>query len=509
MTSLPDLQPPWLEALSRPEAYPHPAGPITLLQTHISWVFLTGDWAYKLKKPVQFNFLDFSTLEKRHAACQEELRLNRRTAPSIYDSVVPLVRTAGGPRWNGEGETLEYAVRMRQFPQSDLLLERMQSGSLTVDHVEALGIAVARLHQLAGVAGRATNFGSPAVTHRAVTDCFAVLDGSDFRGVIADLRSWTDAEALRLGPHFEARRQAGFIRECHGDLHLGNLVLIDGVPTLFDALEFNEELRWIDVVSDLAFLVMDLHDHGAPAFAWQVLNTWLEQTGDFAGLAALRYFLVYRAIVRAKVAALRLGQRSLPEAERSKQAANVESYLALAKRFSSRETPALVLMHGLSGSGKTHAARSLTRERGGIHCRSDVERKRLLGAWPPERVADVSPSVLYSAEATARTYDRLLEVAAAVLDSGHTVYVDAAFLRASDRRRFADLARSRGAAFRIVSCTAPSAVLESRVRNRLAERRDASDATLDVLRDQRQTSEPLSDEERRVTVEWDSDSARS
>jgi uncharacterized protein len=483
--------PSWLPALHHPQAYSHAAKRIELIETHLSWVFLTGHWAYKLKKPIALGFVDFSTLEKREAACREELRLNRRTAAGLYEDVVTLVETEMGPRFGSGGPILEYAVRMQQFPQTDVLLSLADSGHLTATHIEHLAKAIAAMHAAADVAPDNSPFGRPATVRRYTEGCLppiAASIGHDQAPKLEDISRWVKDEATRLESHFIARRANGFVRECHGDLHLGNIVLVDGIPQPFDCLEFNAELRFIDVISDLAFLVMDLIDHGSPDFAWQALNGWLDQTGDFAGLAALRYYEVYRALVRAKVAAIRLAQPGLTQDDLATWQSGLGSYLDLTNRLSERGQGRLVLMHGLSGSGKSVVGQQLACQIGAICLRSDRERKRRSDGSPRD--------VRYSEAAITDTYRRVLEATESLLQEGHTVVVDATFLKRAHRDQFQDLAERSGVPRIIVSCDAPQSVLDERVQRRQSQGQDPSDATLEVLRSQRALADPLTELER-------------
>ncbi len=491
--------PSWLSALHQANAYPHAVENIELIETHLSWVFLTGTWAYKLKKPVSFGFVDFSTREKREAACREELRLNRRTAPDIYVEVATLVETATGPRFGTGGPVLESAVRMRQFPQEDVLLAMADSGRLTATHIEHLAKSIAGMHAAAAVAPDDSTFGRPATVRAYTEGCLAPIAAAisaDQSEALENIRSWVTAEAVRLESHFVVRRSGGFVRECHGDLHLGNIVLIDGIPQPFDGLEFNAELRFIDVISDVAFLVMDLIDHRSWQFAWQVLNGWLDLTGDFAGLAALRYYVVYRALVRAKVAAIRLTQTGLTKADVAAATARLANYLEHADQLADRGQRGLVLMHGLSGSGKSVIGRQLAWRIGAVCLRSDLERKR---ARPDGSL----PAVTYSEAAITDTYRRLLQTADNLLQQGHRVVVDASFLNAEHRRSFQELAGRLSVPWTIVCCDAPLSVLEERIQRRQTQGLDPSDATLEVLRAQQRSADPLTGLESRHSVRVD------
>jgi len=489
----------WLEALHRPEAYPHPVEEIRLIETHLSRVFLTGRWAYKFKKPIALPFVDFSTLEKRKACCEEELRLNRRTVPGLYDAVVTLVRTETGVRFAKEGEAIEYAVRMRQFPQSDVLLAIADEGRLTSTHIDELAASIAAMHS-AAAASPDSSFGTPETVRRYTEGCLppvAAAITTDQTDLLEAIGRWVRDEAARLDSHFLERRSAGCIRECHGDLHLGNIVLVDGVPQPFDCIEFNAELRFIDVISDLAFVVMDLIDHQRPEFAWQLLNGWLDRTGDFKGLAALRYYSVYRALVRAKVAAIRLKQPGLTPQDTASARSQLASYLDLAQRLSALAPGHLVLMHGLSGSGKSFVGRSLALRIGAVCLRSDVERKRSRSEHEPAS---------YSDAAISGTYDRLLAIAETVLQQGHSVLVDATFLKQCHRSRFEALARNNNAPWTIIACEAPQPVLEERVRSRHSQGGDPSEATVEVVRSQCGVIEPLTSEEQARAIRCDTSS---
>ena len=493
------LHPAWLESLRNPETYSHPVDSIQIAETHISWVVLTGDWAYKLKKPVNFGFVNFTTLELRHAACHDEIRLNKRTAPDLYDAVVPLTCNPSGYRFGGTGPTVEFAVRMRQFSQEDLLDQRLHRGAISADVIDVLAHEVASLHQQAVVAPADSVFGSPEKVHEVVHACLSVLAAvplsGDLQSQLSKLNSWTNQEFSRLEPVLVRRKEQGFVRECHGDLHLGNLVMFHGRPTLFDCLEFNPDLRWIDVISDLAFLFMDLIDRSAEPFAWRILNLWLQQTGDYAGLQMLKYYATYRALVRAKVAALRFQQPEIAEIEMQRQTELLLSYVNLASQMTCPKQPAIYLMHGVSGSGKSFVARELASFLGAIQIRSDVERKRLFGCWPASPNNAVSNPEMYSASATVQTYHRLQDLTREIVGHGYSVVVDAAFLARSNRHSFVTLAHDLGVSVRIVSCTASDETLKQRIRERLSRGDDPSDANLQVLEKQLELREDLTSEE--------------
>jgi aminoglycoside phosphotransferase family enzyme/predicted kinase len=496
-------------ALRDPACYPHPAnGPIESIETHISWVLLAGEYAYKVKKPVNLGFLDFSTLEARRYYCEEELRLNRRTAPELYLGVVPIVAGAAGPRIGGTGEAIEYALEMRRFPQDALADSAARRGELGADRIDAIATAVAAFHAVIPAAPEGLAFGAPEqVTAPALANFEQLRELDADPGAAARLgrlRAWTEREGSRLHGIFAARKRDGFVRECHGDLHLRNVAFLEGRPVLFDCIEFDPELRWIDVASEVAFLAMDLIEHGLEGAAWRFLNTYLETTGDYAGVRVLRYYLVYRAMVRAKIARIEARQQqTLPGAGERRY----RKYLALAESLALRVRPALVLMHGLAGSGKTTLAQTILERIGGLRVRSDVERKRLHGFAARTRTHAAPYAGIYAPETTRLTYDRLEQAVRDIVESGHTAIVDAAFLRRTERMAFLGLAHELEAPFLIVWCRASEAALRRRVAQREAAGNDASDAGVAVLENQIATCEALGRDELVHAVpidsEWD------
>ena len=498
--------PPLITALLDPAAYGHPCGDIRLVETHISWLLLTGDYAYKIKKPVDFGFLDFSTLARRKHFCEEEIRLNGRLAPQIYLQVVSIREDAEGLHVDGDGEVREYAVKMRQFDNDGLFDRLIQRGRLSREIITDTARRLARFHNEIAVAGPDTPFGEPATVQRPVRENFEhlqrhaaeFLTGETQRRQFEHTRQWSEAAFARLSATIAQRKVDGFVRECHGDLHLGNIVLIDGQVVPFDGIEFNPALRWIDIVSEMAFLSMDLQDHGRADLAHRLLDDWLACTGDYGGLALLRYYQCYRAMVRAKVAALR-GEQAGVEKTRSE----LNNYLQLAEGYTRAGQPALLITHGLSGSGKSWLTQQLLEASGAIRLRSDVERKRLAGLDPLARSDSLPGAGIYTAEFTRRTFERLAELAQQLLAAGFGVIVDATFIRHAERDRFRRLARSLDVPFRILHCEADTDTLRRRISARQGQGRDASEAGLAVLEMQLENQEPLDDEERALTVSVD------
>jgi len=471
-------------------------------ETHISVVLVAGAYAYKFKKPLDLGFLDFSTLEKRRAACEEELRLNRRTAPSIYLDVVPVGGSPDQPRI-GETPAIEYAVRMRRFEQSALLDRALAEGGVDAALLERFARTLAGFHAAADAAGdrplgRPEDALGPALQNFA--QLAPLVDAANDRDTLDALHAWTLREHERIAGAMAERRAAGRVRECHGDLHLGNVVLVAGEATPFDCIEFNDALRWIDVMNEIAFTAMDLADHAHEDLAHRFVDAYLAASGDYGGLAVLPFYLVYRAMVRAKIACLRAHQPGLDLHGRTRADAQSHAYLRLAQRLSRPQRAAIVLMHGLSGSGKSHAAARIVERAGAVRIRSDVERRRIHGLALDAASGAGLDAGLYSSEATARTYARLEALAGAIADAGWVVIVDAAFLRREERDAFARMAGARGIPCVIASCTADEATLRTRIEARRAAGIDPSEATLAVLDRQIATQEPLDEAEQAHTV---------
>ena len=494
-----------IAALKDPACYPHPVGTVEVLETHISWVVLAGDFAYKVKKPVRLGFLDFSALESRRFYCEEELRLNRRTAPGLYLGVVPIT---GGPprvRIGGSGPAIEYAVRMRRFAQGDVLARRAAEHVIGNAEVDAIAVALARFHAGLPPAVTGSSFGSPQAIVTAMLENFGDIAACDATApvgeAVAELEAWARTQHQLLQAVFVRRKRDGFVRECHGDLHLGNIVLHEGEPVFFDALEFSDRLRWGDVMNDAAFTAMDLLEHELPRLAARFLDRYLAESGDYGGLAVLRYYMVYRALVRAKVAAIRAQQPSA--LGRAIPGPGCLAYLRLACRMAHRPPALLVLMHGVSCSGKTMVSQRLLEALGAVRIRTDVERKRLRGMPAREHLEAPPDSGPYGAGEIAAVYAHVARLATACLDAGHPAIVDATFLRRAQRDEFVALAGAAGAAVEIVECACSPDILRARALLRARDNPDASDAGIDVLESQLAHIEPLAPEERLHSVRVD------
>lgn len=492
-----------VEALRDPDAFPDAGSSVVVHETHISWVFLIGDHAYKVKKPITTDFLDYGTLKQRHRLCHEELRLDRRYAADLYLGVVPITLVNGSVRVEGEGDPIEYAVKMRRFPDRALLSERLDEGKLTGEEVFQLAKAVAKFHQDAAKCEREFAQGWPnfVITNaNEISDQLKRSLTGDSAATVDSVQRWCNEYFNKHRPTFTQRVDNGFVRECHGDLHLENVVHWNDRLILFDGIEFNERFRWIDVMSDAGFLAMDFASRGHLDLSRSFMNAYLEQTGDHASMVLLRWFLVYRALVRSLVASMRIDQPGVSDVDRIAAIEDCRSHVNLAHRFTHKETPGLWIMHGVSGSGKTTLSELVVQQRNAIRLRSDIERKRHFGLTAVQRPTDQMREKLYCETANQATYTRLRRLTRDILQSGFSVVVDATFLKVHDRELFHELAKREDVSFAIFDCHADENTLRQRVADRMAKNTDASDADLEVLEQQLASREPLTHAERKYVA---------
>jgi len=503
----------WIEGLKNHQCYPHPVNQVRVVETHISWVALTGSYAYKIKKPVKYSFVDFSTLDKRRWFCEEEVRLNRRLAPEVYLGIVPITGSPAHPHIEGQGTPFEFAVKMKQFSSDQEISDILANGKKAEACISLLADRIATFHAEIENADEDSPYGTPDMVWQPMKECLHEIPLSLLtqtnQEYLAIIERWAQKEWRNLSDVFLRRKQEGFVRECHGDLHLGNIAMFEGNICVFDALEFQPRLRWIDVMSEVAFLVMDLEKYGHQDLAFVVLNRYLEVTGDYEGLRVFRLYQVYRALVRAKVAGLRLAQLAEHGAEEEKAKRELTGYLELAHRFMARTTPALILMHGVSGTGKTTVSTEIIKAIYAIRIRSDVERKRLFGESLQSKEKVPLGAGLYHSDMTERTYHQLQELARTLLQAGFSVVVDATFLQHQQREPFRRLAEELGCKWIIVDVFAPEAVLAERIEQRSHEGGDASDATVDVMKRQEETQESFTQEERQHVIRVDSTDQKS
>lgn len=485
-----------IKGLYAKSAYHHEISTVIVVETHISWVLLTGQFAYKIKKPVNFGFLDFSTLEKRRFFCSEELRLNRRFAANLYLDVVPITGSQDRPEMGGAGHAIEYAVKMLQFPSGFTLAELAETGKLGNGEIDQIAEIVADFHEKVAKAGEDSSYGDCEAIQTWFNENFdhirPRLNDEQQLTQLRAIQAWGFKESHQLAELMRQRKRQGFVRECHGDLHLGNMTVIDGKVALFDCIEFNPMLRWIDVISEVAFLVIDLLHSGHDSLAFRFLNRYLQLSGDYPGLVLLRYYLVYRALVRAKVSLLRLEQQQNDPAASRQAFLDYGEYVNLAERFTVANPTLLIITHGFSGSGKSTLSSRLAENIGAIHIRSDIERKRLFGFRATEHTDSGIDRGLYTSEISQKTYQKLAELARDVISTGLPVMIDAAFLKSEQRGLFRELAKECGSHFIIIDFQASDDVLCQRILHRQQYRTDPSEATVEVLKQQLRSAEALS-----------------
>jgi aminoglycoside phosphotransferase family enzyme/predicted kinase len=488
----------WLPALTEALQKQCPNQPLEKIETHISIVLLVGDRAIKIKKAQDFGFLDFSTLEKRQQYCQAEYSLNRRLAATLYQSLGAIVGTPESPRFceniaeNQTENIIEPCIVMRRFPQERLLDNLLQIDALSVAMIESIGEKIALFHRDAEKVAADAPWGQPAAVIAPMRENFQQIapfltDHPLLQPRLTQLADWTEARFAALTPLLQARRAAGFIRAGHGDLHLGNMFAeADAQVQIFDGIEFNEGFRWIDTINDSAFLYMDLLKRGRPDYASAFLNAYLEVSGDYAALPLLRFYSVYRAMVRAKIALFSLAYDEVAWAR-------FQEYLTLAEHLAfAPSNPRLLVMHAPSGSGKSLLSKRLVTEKSLLRLRADAERQRLFHG-----------EGRYNATASEATYARLADFATVALANGFSVIIDATCLKRWQRVLFLALAKRLAVSIYFVSIQCDKETLHGFITQRQAEGQDISEADTAVLEQQLATQEPLTPEEAALAVTVD------
>jgi aminoglycoside phosphotransferase family enzyme/predicted kinase len=490
-----------LAGLLGPRAYPHPVDVVSLLQTPISWVLLAGAFAYKIKRPVQYPFLDQRSLERRRWLCEEELRLNRRFAPDLYLEVCRIVAQDGGVVMRtataGGGRVLEHAVRMLRFDSADRLDRLLADGRIEPATLEDFGRRLADIHAALPVVTDDAPWGRPGniseLLLRNLQECAEASTVFNARESVAALRKPLARRVLQAWPWMAIRRTTGRVRECHADLHSRNIARRGDRLLAFDCLEYEPAFRWIDVADEIAFLSSDLGARRFGAYAHAFRGAYLERSGDYHACRVLKMYEAHRALVRAKVAAL--AAAAAVGAAREPLREEHEQLVAHAARVMSGAQPRLVLMSGLSGSGKTWLARRIAERLEAVHLRSDIERKRRAGLGTLESSGCALAEGMYSSEASALVHEDMARAAGDALAGGFTVIVDATLLRREERRRFIELGAHLGIRPYVVRCQAPLPVLRARLQARAAAGLDPSEADASVLEWQRRRAEPVGADE--------------
>ena len=489
-----------------PAIYPHEVDRVELVETHISWVFLAGPRVYKVKKPVNLGFLDFTTLARRRHFCREEVRLNRRLAPDVYLDVVEIKGQRRAPRLGGPGRTIEVAVVMRRLPAARMLDSLVERDEATPELLDAIGATVARFHAEAETGGEIDELGGLDTMRRNWEENFAQTDalGPDLLpdATRACVRAAVAAVLEGEAPRFAERVAAAKSRDCHGDLQAQHVCCTDPVQ-IFDCIEFNHRFRFGDVAGEIAFLAMDLERLGRPDLAIRFLNAYFEESGDYEAVPLLDFYRAYRAWVRGKVLSFQV-------TDHPDRAAHARALFALAARFAEpARQPRLLLTTGVMGSGKSTAARVAAARLGAIVIRTDAVRKRLAGRPLRERVAAAYGEGLYTPEMGQRTYAEALRLAGELLRARWPVIVDGAFSHAAERAEGRAVAGRHRVPFGILWCDAPDDVLGERLRRRSGDRHEVSDGREELLRSHRASYEAPVAEPDVIRVDTSGDSAHA
>ncbi|WP_263081234.1 AAA family ATPase [Endozoicomonas sp. Mp262] len=495
-----------LNAMKAAALYDHKTSEFTLIETHISWVLLTGPFVYKIKKPVNLGFLDFSTLEKRKKFCELEVALNKRLASDLYEGVIPISGSPEAPKLNDNSAPFEYAIKMNQFSQACLFDTMHKNGLLEVDHLQDIAQQLARFHASIEPCKENSQYGTPEQVWAPVQQNFEqikpLLTQEQDLKQLERLEQWANNEFKKHQPVIKERKKKGFIKACHGDVHLGNITLLNNQVTLFDCIEFNESFRWTDTMADLAFLVMDLEARQLNHFAAIVIDTYMEYSGDCCGLALLRFYKAYRALVRAKVALFGLYNDSLNEKDKQSIVKEYRQYANLAESYCSFKKPFLATMNGLSGSGKSTVSEYIVYTQQAIRLRSDVERKRLFGLKADESSQLIKEDI-YNLNTNQKTYKKLEWLTRQLLESGYPVVVDSAALKEEERTLFYTLSRQISVPFIIIRCQAPDTELIRRIKKRQQNDSDASEATPDIIYQQHSWQDEITSKELPHTLTLD------
>ncbi len=533
-TNLVNIPPVFNKALLSSKAYPHPVEGIKVLETHISWVILTGKYAYKIKKGINIGYLCTTNLDDRAFFCLEELRLNSRFAPDLYLGVAEIIGPYESATFSSlkreiqttitdkrnKNKVIDYAVVMNQFPQNQLLKKCINKPSLNINCFVKLAKDLSHFHMSTEIAPINSPYGNSKSTLKPVQENVNILKGLISQDKPIELinryEQWFKKKARELSLKFESRKSLGAIRECHGDLHLGNIRRkSDGSLEIFDSIDFNPSLRWIDPISELAFLLMDLEIHNEKEYANEVLNTWLEETGDFSSLSLYPWYMSYRAYVRAKVIGLECSNYNL-EKQNIPQRLKLEmrKYLDKAEEIQRSKASALLIMHGLSGSGKSYACKYLCKHFRGVKICSDIERKRLCGNTRAQQKIGVHKAKIesnlnlstyrdtpYCEEVTEMLFQEWIpSITRHSLSGGFLTIVDATFLRYNERELMLSIAREFGVKFVILYCNCSDNIAEDRISRRLICKSDPSEATIAIRNKQKSWIEALTHSEEKYTL---------
>ena len=486
-----------IKTLHKPEFYPHPVKEIRLIETHISWVFLTGDFVYKIKKPVNFGFLDFTTLERREFFCKEEVRLNRRLSPDIYLGVIPIREREGNYSLGSGGKIIDFAVKMRELPQDTCLANLIERGKASSSLMEGIAYLMADFYNKAETNEEISKYGEPERVFINIEENFSqtipyiglTIDKEVYDGLKEYSFNFLEKERER----FFRRISEGKIRDGHGDFHCQNIYFYKDKIYVLDCIEFNKRFRYADVASDVAFFLMDLDFRGASSLGNQFLNKYLNITGDYGLLSVLEFYKIYRAYVRGKISSFELDM-PLPEEKRAEIKRRARAYFDLAYSYlRGRGSPKIIATTGLLASGKSTIARALANRLGAIVLRSDVIRKQTLGLKIDKHYYEPFGKGIYSKEITASVYDRIIELAKGILEYGFSVILDASFNKQGYREKVVKLSREKNIPYLFLHCICDEDTIRQRLLKREGERGEASDAYYGLFYKFKSSFEPPSD----------------
>jgi hypothetical protein len=485
-----------VDSLTNVNFYPHRPSSIELIQTHISYIFVAGDYVYKVKKDVDFGFLDFTTLEKRKHYCEEELRLNRRLAPDIYLDVIPIYEDGHGTLHFKEGDTIvDYAVVMKKIPEERMLNRLLEKGMVGLSVMSDVAGKIAEFHRKAATGGEIDRIGGFETVRHNHEENFQQTE--DYRGITISenrydfIKSYACNFLKRNRSLFEKRVAEHRIRDCHGDLHLQHICIADDI-IIFDCIEFNERFRYLDVAAEISFLAMDLDYNGYPQHGKAFIDAYLKYSNDHETVTLLNFYKCYFAYVRGKVIGFRIHDRSIDESERERVIDTASRYFDLSYGYAARpERATLVLTAGLMGTGKTALAKRLEPLLDAKTIRSDVIRKELLNIRPSKRQYEDFEKGIYSAEISRETYDNALHSAASEMKEGKSAIIDASFRSKADRKKAFDLALSMNADFFIIECICPEEIVKERLNARTYDPTEASDGRWEIFESQKGAFEKI------------------
>lgn len=485
-----------IKSLLKTDAYPEAADSVELIQTHVSWIFLAGDMAYKIKKPVDFGFLNFSTIDRRRFYCHEEIRLNSRLCPDIYLGVVEVREAPGGAAFTGPGQVIDYAVKMRRLPAERMLDRLVERGEATLDDMRAVAKVIAAFHQAAATSPAISVYGQLERIMANWQENFAQSAANSHTPLsppeLEVIRDWVTSVIENRTGIFDKRIAGGFIRECDGDIHLENICLTGGQIYIFDCIEFNERFRYCDTAADVAFLLMDLDYHRRHDLAEAVLDEYLAASGDVGLCDVIVFYKLYRAFVRGKVESLRQSDAGIEQEERERAGMRAAAYFRLARGYIERQRlkTTLFITCGQTGSGKSTLASQLSFELGIKTYNSDWVRKQMAGLAPDTVLRVPFETGLYSPAASEATYAELLRLAEIELVSGRSVIIDACFIGREQRRPFSLLAGRLAVPCIVLKCSCTDQEQHRRLVERMTAGESVSDGRPEILELQRRSFQP-------------------